>query len=74
MVCRAAGRVTDGETVGRKYYNRVRRVSRLYDSKISIHNHNIPYIHLHASQKDGMTPGCSVAASLLLVTHKMNNW
>ena len=38
--------------------------SSLYDSKMSIDYHtNIPYVSMHF-QNDGMTPGCSVVASL----------
>ena len=57
--------MTDGETVCREYAG---RASSLYDSKMYIDYHNIPYISMHF-QKDGMTPGCSVATSFLVGTH-----
>ena len=38
--------------------------STLHDSNMSLEYHTItPYVSMHF-QKDGMTPGCSVAASL----------
>ena len=67
-VGKTPGGVTDGEIVCREY---VRRASSLiYNSKMPI---DYEYtMHVYTSmcfQKDGLTPACSVAASVLVVNH-----
>ena len=46
----------------------VKRASSLYDSKMSTDYHNILYVSMHF-QKDGMTPGHSIATTLLALSH-----
>ena len=63
MVGRTAGGVTDGEIECREYGKNVRKAIKF----MSIDYH-ISYVSM-CFQKDGMTQGCSVAASSLAMTH-----
>ena len=65
---RLAEQLTDVEIVCREYSKYVRRASSLYNSKMSIDHYNVLYVSMHF-QKDSMTPGCSVVASLLAVNY-----